>query len=188
MNSNLLKTDYLIIGSGAIGMAFADTMLAETNANIIIVDRYAKPGGHWNHAYPFVSLHQPSQFYGVNSKELSKGRIDKVGLNKGLFDLASGQEVSAYFDEVMQQTFLPTGRVQYFPLCDYIGNNQFTSLINGTRYTVDVSKKLVDATFLKTSVPSRHTPNFTIEDGVNFMPLNQLPLIDTPPKGFVRPA
>ena len=80
-----LETDYLIVGSGAVGMAFADTLLAETDANIIIVDRYAKPGGHWNVAYPFVTLHQPSQFYGVTSKELSKGRIDQVGLNKGYF-------------------------------------------------------------------------------------------------------
>ena len=126
-----LETDYLIIGSGAVGMAFADTLLTETDANIIIVDKYAKPGGHWNVAYPFVTLHQPSQFYGVSSKELSKGRIDKVGLNKGLFDLASGAEVSAYYDEVMRDTFLPTGRVQYFPLCEYKGDYKFTSMMTG---------------------------------------------------------
>ena len=41
-----LKTDYLIVGSGLVGMAFADTLLTETDANLIIVDRYAKPGGH----------------------------------------------------------------------------------------------------------------------------------------------
>ena len=80
-----LETDYLIVGSGAVGMAFADTLLTETEATIIIVDRYAKPGGHWNVAYPFVTLHQPSQFYGVSSKELSKGRKDEVGLNRGLY-------------------------------------------------------------------------------------------------------
>lgn len=180
-----LETDYLIIGSGAMGMAFADTLLTETDANIIIVDKYAKPGGHWNVAYPFVSLHQPSQFYGVSSKELSKGRIDQVGLNKGLYDLASGAEVSAYFDEVMRHTFLPTGRVQYFPLCEYKGDYRFESMITGEEYEVKVNKKLVDATYLKTSVPSTHTPNFTIADGVNFMPLNDLPKISTPPAGFV---
>ena len=57
-----LKTDYLIIGSGVVGMAFADSLLTETDADIIIVDRYAMPGGHWNVAYPFVTLHQPSSF------------------------------------------------------------------------------------------------------------------------------
>ena len=181
----MLETDYLIIGSGAVGMAFADVLLAETDANIIIVDKYAKPGGHWNVAYPFVTLHQPSQFYGVSSKELSKGRIDEVGLNKGLFDLASGAEVSAYFEEVMRATFLPTGRVQYFPLCEYKGDYKFKSMMTGEEYEVKVNKKLIDATYLKTTVPSTHTPNFTIGEGVQFMPLNDLTKISTPPKGFV---
>ena len=56
-----LETDYLIVGSGAMGMAFADTgillALSETKADMVIVDRHAKPGGHWNVAYPFVRLH-----------------------------------------------------------------------------------------------------------------------------------
>jgi len=90
-----LKTDYLIVGSGAMGMAFTDTLLTETEADIILVDRFAKPGGHWNSAYPFVTLHQPSSFYGVPSKELSQGRIDTLGWNKGMADLATGAEIMA---------------------------------------------------------------------------------------------
>jgi len=71
-----LETDYLIVGSGATGMAFADTLLVETKANMVIVDRHAKPGGHWNVAYPFVRLHQPSSFFGVASRELSQNSGD----------------------------------------------------------------------------------------------------------------
>ncbi len=179
-----LKTDYLIVGSGAVGMAFADTLLTETDANIIIVDRYAKPGGHWNMAYPFVTLHQPSQFYGVSSKELSKGRVDEVGLNKGLNDLATGQEVSAYFDDVMRHQFLPTGRVQYFPMCNYEGEGKFTSKLSGEAFQASYDK-LVDCTFLNTSVPSTHTPGFTIADGVPFIPLNDLPKVTEAPEGYV---
>ena len=181
----ILETDYLIVGSGAMGMAFADTLLTETDANIIIVDKYAKPGGHWNVAYPFVTLHQPSHFYGVSSKELSKGRKDTLGLNKGLYDLATGAEVSAYYEEVMRCQFLPTGRVQYFPLCEYQGDYKFTSMLSGEAYEVKVNKKLVDATYLKTSVPSTHTPNFSVDSEVQFMPLNDLPKITTAPEGFV---
>lgn len=181
----MIETDYLIIGSGAMGMAFADTLLSATEANIVIVDRYAKPGGHWNVAYPFVTLHQPSQFYGVASKEMSRGRIDKVGLNKGLYDLATGAEVSAYYEEVMKDTFLPSGRVQYFPLCDYKGNFEFESMITGERHQVKVNKKLVDCTYLNTNVPSTHTPNFNIAKGVSFMALNDLPTIKEAPKEFV---
>lgn len=181
----MLETDYLVVGSGAVGMAFADVLLTETDASIIIVDRFAKPGGHWNSAYPFVTLHQPSAFYGVSSKELSKGLKDKTGFNKGLNDLASGAEVMAYFDDVMRHQFLPSGRVQYFPMCDYQGNGKFVSKVSGEEFQVKVNKKTVDATYLKTSVPSTHTPNFSVSDEVNFMALNDLPKIENPPEGFV---
>ena len=71
-----LEVDYLVIGSGAMGLAFADVIATETNATIALVDKHDRPGGHWNDAYPFVTLHQPSAFYGVSSAELSRGRVD----------------------------------------------------------------------------------------------------------------
>ena len=43
MTIKQLETDYLIIGSGAVGMAFADVLLSETEANILIVDKHHKP-------------------------------------------------------------------------------------------------------------------------------------------------
>tara|TARA_B110000977_G_scaffold99069_1_gene130238 strand:- start:2225 stop:3703 length:1479 start_codon:yes stop_codon:yes gene_type:complete len=179
-----LKTDYLIVGSGLVGMAFADTLFTETDANIIIVDRYAKPGGHWNMAYPFVTLHQPSSFFGVSSKELSRGEIDQIGLNKGMGDLATGDEICAYFDDVMRQRFLASGRVQYFPMCEYEGDGQFTSKLTGETHSVDY-EKLVDATFLTIAVPSTHTPNFSVAAEAQFMPLNDLPKITEKPAGYV---
>lgn len=165
-------------------MAFADTLLTETDAKIIIADKYPKPGGHWNVAYPYVTLHQPSQYYGVSSVELSKGRKDKVGLNQGLFDLATGPEILAYYDDVMKHQFLPSGRVQYFPMCEWQGEGKFTSMLSGDVYEVDYNK-LVDATWLKTSVPATHTPSFKVDDNVWFIPLNDLTKIDQPPEKFV---
>ena len=184
MSDKILNCDYLVVGSGAVGMAFVDTLLSETGANIIMVDRYAAPGGHWNMAYPFVTLHQPSQFYGVSSKELSTGEKDQAGLNAGLYDLASGAQVKAYFDSVMRHTFLPSGRVKYFPMCNYTGSGEFEQILSGDKYKVTY-KKSVDATYLKTSVPSTHTPGFEIDDGVQFMPLNDLPRLETAPDGYV---
>lgn len=180
-----LKADYVIVGSGAVGMAFADIILTESDATIIIIDRYAKPGGHWNVAYPFVTLHQPSAYYGVSSKELSGGRLEKGGWNDGLGELASGQEVSAYFEDVMKHQFLPSGRVQYFPMCDYLGDGTFISMTSGQEYSVTANKKIVDCTFLKTTVPSTHTPNFDVHEDVRFMPLNDLPTITEKPDGYV---
>lgn len=185
MSAEQHNTDYLIVGSGAVGMAFADTLLTETDANIMIVDRHHKPGGHWNEAYPFVTLHQPSSFYGVSSRELSKGKKDEVGLNKGLNELATGAEVSAYFDDVMREQFLPSGRVRYFPMCDYKGEGKFVSKLSGRQHEISVNRKTIDATYLNTTVPLSHTPNFLVDEGVNFMPLNHLPDIKTPPAGYV---
>lgn len=185
MKNTTLETDYLIVGSGAVGMAFADVILSETNADIIIVDRFQKPGGHWNVAYPFVTLHQPSAFYGVSSVELSNNKRDKVGLNKGLADLASGAEINAYYDDIMRHKFLPSGRVKYFPLCDYKGEGRFESMLTGEAYEVKVKLKTVDATYLKTSVPSTHTPSFSVANEVQFIAINDLPKITRPPAGFV---
>lgn len=180
-----LETDYLIVGSGAVGMAFADILLDETDADIVLVDRHDQPGGHWNDAYPFVTLHQPSSFYGVSSRELSRGRNDTVGLNKGLGELASGAAVRAYFDDVMRDKFLPSGRVRYFPMSEYTGDGRFHSLTTGEQFSVDVQRKTVDCSYLNTTVPSTHTPSFTVADGVRFMPLNDLPRMGTPPAGYV---
>lgn len=169
------ETDYLIIGSGAVGMAFADTLLEESDAHITIVDRHGKPGGHWNDAYPFVSLHQPSAFYGVNSTQLGSGEIDTTGLNKGYYELATGAEVNSYFEKVMHQRFLPSGRVSYHPMSDYLGDGKFVSLLSGKETEINIRKKTVDATYYGTTVPSTHTPKFEVKDGVKMIPPNDLP-------------
>ena len=186
-----IETDYLIIGAGTVGLAFADTLIAETSAHVTIVDRLGKPGGHWNDAYSFVTLHQPSAFYGVNSLELGSGLKDTVGLNKGLYELASGPEVSGYFDRVMNQRLLPSGRVRYLPLCNHLGEGQVESLLSGLLTQVTVRKKLVDATFYSPSVPATHKPRFPVDAGVRLVPPNALPGLwhrlhgGRPPRRFV---
>ncbi len=174
-----LETDYLIIGGGAVGLAFADTLVSETNAHITIIDRHGKPGGHWNDAYSFVALHQPSAFYGVNSLPLGTNRKDTMGVNKGLYELASGPEVSGYFEKVMHQQLLPSGRVSYYPMSDYVGEQdgkgRFMSLLSGEESHITVRKKVVDATYYGTTVPSTHTPKFAVADGVRLVTPNALP-------------
>lgn len=183
--SNTLKADYLVIGAGAVGMAFTDTLLSESDATVIMVDRQHKPGGHWNMAYPFVTLHQPSHFYGVQSLELGNGLKDEVGLNKGFFDLATGAQVCGYYEQLMQHRFLPSGRVQYFPMCNVNGEGRFTSLVSGEQYSVEVNKKVVDAAYYMPSIPSTHTPNFKIDDDVHFIAPNELPRLGKPSAGYV---
>ena len=97
----MISTDYLIVGSGASGLAFADTLVTEKpDVELTLVDRRPGPGGHWLDAYPFVRLHTPSAYYGVNSLPLGKDRIDQSGENAGFYERATGAEVRDYFAEV----------------------------------------------------------------------------------------
>jgi hypothetical protein len=183
-----IATDYLVIGSGAVGMAFADTILEETDAHVTIVDRQARPGGHWNDAYSFVRLHQPSAFYGVNSLALGENRKDDHGVNAGLYELASGPEVSGYYDRVMRQRLLPTGRVTYLPMSDYRGEGRVVSLMSGEEVAVTVRRKLVDSTHNAPVIPANHTPRFTVNEDVRVVPPGALPrlwLASERPERFV---
>lgn len=181
----LIETDYLVIGAGAIGMAFVDTLLTDTDAQIVMVDRHHRPGGHWNEAYPFVRLHQPAAYYGVNSRELGEGTKDTVGLNAGMYGLSSGAELLAYFDQVMQQRFLPSGRVRFLPMSRVVGAYEVESLVTGTRQPVKVRRKVVDGTHSRMQVPATTPPRYAVAPGVRCVPVNELARLDRPQAGYV---
>jgi len=84
----------------------------------------------------------------------------------------------------MRQRFLSSGRVRYFPLCNYKDGGRFEHKLGGEVFDVDYNK-LVNCTYLNTTVPSTHKPNFKVEDGLRFMPLNDLPKINDRPDGYV---
>src|SRR6202161_2285385 len=139
-----LEADYLVVGAGAMGMAFTDTLVTETDASVVVVDRGPAPGGHWIRAYPFVRLHQPSAYYGVNSRALGSDSIDQLGWNKGLYELANVGETFAYFERVMHQDLLPSGQVSYFPMAEYLGDGRFRTLAGG-HHTGRARKRVVEA-------------------------------------------
>ena len=178
------EVDYLVVGAGAAGMAFVDTLLTETDATIGIVDRHHRPGGHWNDAYPFVRLHQPSFFYGVNSRPLGSGALDTQGPNQGLSELASGAEILAYFDGVMRQQFLPSGRVQYWPMSDFEDDETVLSRLSGARRRIS-ARKIVDAAYLSPSVPATTPPAFAVAPGVTCVPVGGLPDAARPGASYV---
>lgn len=39
-----IETDYLVVGGGAAGMAFADSLIAESEADVVIVERRHRRG------------------------------------------------------------------------------------------------------------------------------------------------
>lgn len=168
-----IDVDYLVIGAGAMGMAFTDVILTETGATAALVDRRPRPGGHWNDAYPHVRLHQPSAFYGVNSRELGTENIDAYGWNKGLSELASGTEVVAYFDQVLRQHFMATGRVQWFPMHEHQGGGDIRSIATGQVTSVN-ARKVVDARYMNVTVPAVKAPDYEVAEGATCIPPNGL--------------
>ena len=184
MSETTREVDYVIVGAGAVGMAMADTLTAETSATVAIVDRRARPGGHWNDAYPFVRLHGPSATYGVNSLPLGRGQIDTTGLNAGLNELATGAEICAYYDRVMQQ-LMTSGRVNWLPMHDVDEAGVATSLVNGQRVRLVARRRWVDATQADTQVPSTHGPRFAVAEGVTCLTPTELTQWDRPVTGHV---
>lgn len=179
-----LEADYVIVGAGAVGMAFADTLLTETDATVAIVDRRAKAGGHWNEAYPFLRLHGPSLMYGAEAYPLGSERLETTGINQGLLEQASGTEVLAYFDDMMRHRFLPSGRVTWLPMSDW-QDGIVTSRLNGRRRRLTPRRKLVDATHADTRLPANEPPGFSVAAGVRLIAPHALPVLKQPCDGFV---
>ena len=182
-----LETDYLIVGAGAAGMAFADEILTHTDAEVLLVDRRARPGGHWNDAYPFVRLHLPSSVYGVNSRRLGSDSLDEHGPNAGMYERASGAEVQQYYAEVWQQ-FSATGRAVFLgahEVHDGADRPRVTSALTGEVREVVVRRKLVDAAYLETSVPATHQRTFSVDREVRCIPVGELAEVHDPPGRYV---
>jgi len=85
-----IETDYLVVGAGALGMGFVDTLIDRCDADVVMIDRRHRPGGHWLDSYPFVQLHQPSMNYGVNSTPLGRDRVESGGRDAGFYERAGG--------------------------------------------------------------------------------------------------
>jgi hypothetical protein len=98
--------------------------------------------------------------------------------------MASGAEVLAHFEQVMQQRFLPSGRVRCLPRTDYRarpdGSHEVTSLVGGQAWTVRVRRKVVDGTHARTEVPATHAPRYAVSPGVACVPVNALASLDRP--------
>ena len=161
-----LETDYLVVGAGASAMAFVDTLLDHSDASVTIVDRRDSPGGHWNDAYAFVRLHQPTSWYGVVSQALPE--TNNAGASSE--HRATGAEVLAYFNRLMQESFLPSGRVTWLPGVEYLpgddGLHQLRSVDASAVRSVTVQRKVVNATHARTEMPATHPPKYAVAAGV----------------------
>jgi len=183
-----IDTDYLIVGAGAAGLAFADALIEACDADVVLVDRRHGPGGHWNDAYPFVRLHQPSAYYGVNSRILGSDSIDTAGPNAGMYERATAAEICGYYQRVLEEQLLASGQVRFISMSDCQTDGpdaiRLTSRLTGAQTSIRVRRRVVDARYLEASVPATHPPSFGTESGVRLIPVNDLVRQAGPASGY----
>ncbi|MDQ1636489.1 MAG: hypothetical protein QOJ32_3298, partial [Frankiaceae bacterium] len=184
-----LETDYLVVGAGAMGMAFTDALIDHADVHVTLVDRRHAAGGHWQDAYPFVQLHQASLFYGVASSVLGDGQVQRTGPETGLQERARRSQITAYYDDVLHRHFLGTGRVTFLGGSDYWaegGNHYVTSRISRETVNVHVRRRVVDATVLSPKIPATTPPPFVVaDDGNDVIAINDLGGLEAAPTNFV---
>ncbi|HEX5586431.1 MAG TPA: FAD/NAD(P)-binding protein [Acidimicrobiia bacterium] len=183
-----LETDYLIVGAGAMGMAFADALIDHADVHVTLVDRRHAAGGHWQDAYPFVQLHQASLFYGVASTVLGTGAVQEHGPESGLQERARRAEIQHYFDDILFRRFVGTGRVSFLGASEYHADGDshlVTSRVTGETTRVDVRRRVVDATYISPTIPATTPPPFGVADAVRVVPVNQLAALDEAPSSYV---
>ncbi len=175
--------DYLVVGAGAAGMAFTDALVDHADVRVVLVDRRHGAGGHWLDAYPFVRLHQASAFYGVASTLLGGGRLQREGPERGLHERATAPEVTAYYDRVLRERLLASGRVEFHPNSEYVGQGRVVSRVSGRIH--HVSARVVDAHYLAPEIPATTPPPFAVGAGATVVSVNDLVNLAEAPSQYV---
>ncbi|WP_248583448.1 NAD(P)-binding protein [Nocardioides sp. InS609-2] len=178
-----LEADYLVVGAGAMGMAFTDALIDHADVHVVMVDRRHGVGGHWLEAYPFVQLHQSSAFYGVASTLLGGAKLQQSGPEAGFQERASQSEITAYYARMLDR-MLRSGKVEFFPNSDYLGDRTVVSRISGERFEVPESCRIVNAHYLAPSIPAEKPPPFDV-DGARVLPVNGLARLEEAPSQYV---
>jgi hypothetical protein len=183
--AGVLEADYLVVGAGAAGMAFTDALVDHADVSVVMVDRRHGAGGHWLDAYPFVRLHQASAFYGVASTLLGAGRVQHDGPEAGLHERATAPEICAYYARVMRERMLASGKVSFYPSCEYVGEGHFVSRLSGKRYEVRGRRRVVDANYLAPRIPAGTPPPFGVADDAHVIAVNDLVGLGEAPSQYV---
>ncbi len=183
-----LETDYLVVGAGAMGMAFTDALIDHSDVHVTLVDRRHAAGGHWLDAYPFVRLHQASVFYGVASTVLGDGTTQPAGPEEGLQERARQPQIQSYFDDVLHGRFVGSGQVTYLGGSEHRfdgSSHLVTSLVSGDTTRVHARRRVVDATYLSPTIPATTPAPFAVDDGVPVVPINELARLSAAPQHYV---
>ncbi|MGA8988620.1 NAD(P)-binding protein [Aeromicrobium sp.] len=179
-----LDADYLVVGAGAMGMAFTDALVDHADVRVALVDRRHGVSGHWLEAYPFVRLHQASAFYGVPSTLMGGGQLQHRGPEEGLQERATQSEICAYYARMLDR-MVESGKVEFLPNSEYVGDRTVVSHVSGERFEVRERCRIVNAHYLAPSIPAEKPPPFDVVGGARVVPVNSLARLDVAPSQYV---
>lgn len=182
--TRIVPADYLVVGAGAMGMAFVDALVDHADVRVALVDRRHGVSGHWLEAYPFVRLHQASAFYGVASTLMGGGQLQQRGPEQGLQERASQSEIVTYYARMLDR-LVESGTVEFFPNSEHVGDRTVVSRVSGDAFEVPAGCRIVDAHYLAPSIPAELAPPFGVADDARVIPVNDLARLDDPPSQYV---
>jgi hypothetical protein len=88
----------------------------------------------------------------------------------------------------MDEHHVASGQVRFFPMSNYLGLDTwdvaFVAELTGAITEVKVRQAVVDARYLEPTIPSRHTPSFTVDTDVRCVPVNELADVREPATGY----
>jgi len=185
---DLPECEYLVIGAGAASLSFVDTLLLQQpNIRIVLVDKHLKVGGHWNDAYDYVHLHQPSLVYGLESTQLEGNWLKCMLRHRTLpwNHRASKEEILKYYEAALSR-WEASGQVKFFGGSSYdfsqreryiADNNTHCFSCGSELFRVHVRVKLVNGVLGECQVPSKCPPEFPVDEAVDLITPNQLYLL-----------
>jgi hypothetical protein len=82
--------------------------------------------------------------------------------------------VCAYYERILQDRLLASGKVTFYPNCEYVGGGHFESRLSGKRYAVGATTRIVDARYLAPEIPATTRAPFAVADGARVVAVNEL--------------
>ena len=98
----------------------------------------------------------------------------RSGPEAGLHERADQPTICGYYDDLLADRMIGSGRVEFFAGCDYVGDRTFVSRDSGERFEVPEHCRIVDARYLAPDIPAETPPRFGVADGARVIPVNDL--------------
>ena len=176
-----LETDYLVVGAGALGMAFVDTLIEHSDADVVMVERRHRPG---RPLAGLVSVRAAPPAVAVLRRQLDPARTGPDRARRQRTP-ASTSEPAAPRSAATSTRSCATGSWRRVgsasSRCATTSATGASARGSPDQVTdVTVRRRVVDATYMASRVPATDPPPFDVADGVRCVPVGELTTLAAP--------